>query len=758
MHHKELINKLVRELSYRVGIPNLKDKTHQSIMSEILSEWDEFDAKQIIFEFLTEEPRKFKNPILNRIVKYKDKNGKDKEGIVGNLITTKKDSPGRIAAEKMLPDEGTPERDAANQEVGSQGTQKKIDSPKGNSTDTTDDTQTTQGSAVKPGSDFAKNAEELKARVDKKNKGDDISTSNLENSPVSRSEVIDRGGDSEVKNQAFKYGFKEIVDKNGNVIFKPAPGNAGSLLNEVVSGEVAQMLEEDPNLSDEQLIKVLKERFGDMPLFTKTTKSKIGNISGTLATGVSAKEIPEGEDKGLYSKLLLATRSGRRKHTKCVESAQKRGFKNSKIENYYGHSSSFDAMVNDIKDKQVIGPNGEEISQEEAEQLIRSGGGGDNPSDTASLVFDKDSNKVILLFHSDKDSTSAIVAQSSLKAEAKANEENIDKLVSDGKLTKEQGDKVKKDQEELVEKNKEIESELKEVGVAPAKFFLENIDINDAVKSVKNNTNADGSEDGNATLSKFGGIDHGKSAGVKSKDGVVTKNVSKYLPDGVSPKDATDAEALTAFFKFMADDNKEVEPTEDQVTLMERLNSRFIERGAPDIFSKLEDIRNRTLQLQRDFITEQDNQTVKVNGKDVGVGTFLEGSTVFKQFHLEAVNPNSQTGVHKFPGMFETNHGGLAVDGETLKGCLGGNVQSKDDFISRFEVGALEEQVGVSGSQKGKTTGGKRMVYAITIDDKGNEKIIEVGQKVMRTKTGKTGKLQTVYQWSDDMKDCFDSK
>ena len=25
-------------------------------------------------------------------------------------------------------------------------------------------------------------------------------------------------------------------------------------------------------------------------------------------------------------------------------------------------------------------------------------------------------------------------------------------------------------------------------------------------------------------------------------------------------------------------------------------------------------------------------------------------------------------------------------------------------------------------------------------------------------KTGKTGKLQTVYQWSDDMKKCFESK
>jgi len=91
MHHTKLIDKLVRELSYRVGVPNIHDKEHQSIMSEILSEWGEYDAKQRIFEFLTEEPRKFKNPILNRTIKYKDKNGKDKEGIVGNLLTTKKE-------------------------------------------------------------------------------------------------------------------------------------------------------------------------------------------------------------------------------------------------------------------------------------------------------------------------------------------------------------------------------------------------------------------------------------------------------------------------------------------------------------------------------------------------------------------------------------------------------------------------------------------------------------------------------------------
>ena len=83
---------------------------------------------------------------------------------------------------------------------------------------------------------------------------------------------------------------------------------------------------------------------------------------------------------------------------------------------------------------------------------------------------------------------------------------------------------------------------------------------------------------------------------------------------------------------------------------------------------------------------------------------------------------------------------------------MGGQVENKDDFITRFEVGPIEDQKGVSGTQKGKTTGGKRIVYAITADNKR----IEIGQKVMRTKTGKTGRLQTVYNWSKDMKKCFD--
>lgn len=55
MNYEQIISKLIDELSFRVGVPNIHNKEHQSIMSEILTEWGEFETKRIIFEFLTNE-------------------------------------------------------------------------------------------------------------------------------------------------------------------------------------------------------------------------------------------------------------------------------------------------------------------------------------------------------------------------------------------------------------------------------------------------------------------------------------------------------------------------------------------------------------------------------------------------------------------------------------------------------------------------------------------------------------------------------
>ena len=68
---------------------------------------------------------------------------------------------------------------------------------------------------------------------------------------------------------------------------------------------------------------------------------------------------------------------------------------------------------------------------------------------------------------------------------------------------------------------------------------------------------------------------------------------------------------------------------------MERLNSRFRNEGT-DVLTIVENIRNETLQIQRNFITKQDMETITIGGQQVGLGTYLEGNTVWKQFHLEA--------------------------------------------------------------------------------------------------------------------------
>ena len=100
MDYKQIIDKLVRELSYRVGIPNIENKEHQSIMSEILSEWGEYDVKEKLFEFLTEkdekkpEDEKYYNTGGKGYIKMADKAKYDSQGKDFDGETFTKEGPG----------------------------------------------------------------------------------------------------------------------------------------------------------------------------------------------------------------------------------------------------------------------------------------------------------------------------------------------------------------------------------------------------------------------------------------------------------------------------------------------------------------------------------------------------------------------------------------------------------------------------------------------------------------------------------------
>ena len=141
----ELIEEILNEWAYRVenGMPDPKNPIHVKELGIVLSEMGLSHIKNDLVENLliekgktpekhvVEADKAFSNPILSKKVSYKDKDGNAKDGIVGNLLRLPKDSPGRVAAEKLLPPEGSPERDSMNQDLGGEGQPKKPEDEKG---------------------------------------------------------------------------------------------------------------------------------------------------------------------------------------------------------------------------------------------------------------------------------------------------------------------------------------------------------------------------------------------------------------------------------------------------------------------------------------------------------------------------------------------------------------------------------------------------------------------------------------------------
>ena len=118
---QQFISDLITEVSYRTdsGIVNFENPDHISILSEVLDDLGLNEIKHELFKNLFEADR-FTNPLLNREIEYTDAQGNKKTGLIGNLLRTPKESPGRQAAERQLPPEGSDARNAINQELGSE--------------------------------------------------------------------------------------------------------------------------------------------------------------------------------------------------------------------------------------------------------------------------------------------------------------------------------------------------------------------------------------------------------------------------------------------------------------------------------------------------------------------------------------------------------------------------------------------------------------------------------------------------------------
>jgi hypothetical protein len=507
-----------------------------------------------------------------------------------------------------------------------------------------------------------------------------------------------------------------------------APGSPGSMLNEIVSISSAtdSFNSGKPFDYDSQLESNVNKLKG----------SGLGDENDGTAppSGVTLKEARDiakkyGVSVGLAGKCIIATRAAQSKNNHITEKiSNANGLKNPKATPFFGDKNGLKAqenMINSTKGRVMLGNT--EVSKEEAVKIIKSGGGGANPSDTAIFVTDETTGDTYMTFYSDKDNVNAIVAQSSLRAEGKVKKEQIRKLAESGKLTKEQAAKMESIIDDSVKEHERLEAELDNVTTGPAKH-LSNQNPEELADIAK--TTSAGREPDKYWKKAVTNQLLGKKP---------NKAMLSELPDGHS-NPPTDAEMMTAFVKYA--NNPDSTLTKDQQRLISDMNKAT---DGPKIGGAIGEIRKKTVESDMKMLNKLNDTTIKLDdGTEVRMGNYLEAESVVEKLHLGMQFGGE--GVFSDSDAFYQESGGVKVDKETLSKCL--PFKDKNDMISNFEVGE-EREVTKRGSDV--ITGGSKIVYVIT---KQGERI-PIGEKLQRSKRGDLGKLATVYKYSPEMQKCF---
>ena len=453
------------------------------------------------------------------------------------------------------------------------------------------------------------------------------------------------------------------------------------------------------------------------------------NQSSNLPTGVKKSEAqPIAEKYGISlgeaGKAIIATRAAESKNEHVTSNIlKKNNIKNAKAEPFFGDKKGMKAqedMVAGVSGRVLLGNT--EVTKEEAIKIIQSGGGGANPSDTAIFVTNEDTGDLHMTFYSDKDNVSALVAQSSLKAEFNLKKKEIDKLVEKGTLSKEQAEAAKEVMNEAESKHRELESKLDSVTSGPGKH-LNTIEAGKLVELSK-------------TLSKGANPDKYWNNNIKKK--MLKSSSSEYLPDG-SDNPPTDEQIMKGFVNY-ANANP-LDLTKDEQRIVADLSNST---DGPRLGAEIGKIRKATISTDLDTIKKLNETKIMVDGKEMGMGTVLEAESVAEKLHLGMMFGGE--GVFKDSDAFYQESGGVKVDRDSLAKCL--PFKNKEGMIKNFKVGEETEQ-----TQRGGTaiTGASKIIYAVTQDGKE----YPIGEKKQRSKTGILGKLSTVYNYHPSLQKCL---
>ena len=582
--------------------------------------------------------------------------------------------------------------------------------------------------------------------------------------------------DNDVKNNLLKFGYKGYLKATGK---KPAPGSEGSAFNEIISGTAAKLLQRNPDVSEEELTRIITSQF---------CGTKLGKEQTVTQTVV--KDLPNDLKKvPCASKALICARSARKKYNNSISRANgltEKGLfgKQRNLETYYGAEESLDAQVKAIQTaKRILTPKGDVVAKEDAIAFVMMGGGGANPSDTATFVTDEKGN-LMLQFHSDKTSTGDIQDNSTLKKEIDKKLEQVDGMVTRGIITDREAKRIKSI----------ILAHAKDVEEVESTY-------NDGVALVSQNLIKSDNQQGASFKEQVGVIQSGAEPTILKniddalfgKKGVKSEAI-KYLPSKYKDKDGNPKPGLNEdtielqdkyfMIRAVAAERGGEAYNKVVVKVSKMLVSKSIREGKKpvsgiDVNNVLSFQRKKVVESHFKQFREMDKTTVNYRGKKMGLGTYLQGIDVVDSFHLKMMDGDTRNYEQGKPGslVFSTldvNMGGTVVNGDVLKSCFG--VSSSREFLQNFSVQEKatltyefnEKQAIAKLSNAGikkptpeqiadarNVTGMNVFTYAI---DKKSKQKTDVGYKTYRPKTGKSGRTNTTMQYSPAMQECFKSK
>jgi hypothetical protein len=501
-----------------------------------------------------------------------------------------------------------------------------------------------------------------------------------------------------------------------------APGNAGSMLNENGSCDVAEWALENDKDDLVSAVSHLYDNLKGGALLEATDKTGIAGQDKSVPS-VNAKQLRDfraaGKGKfdklsdGQLSRLMMAANGGLIKARKIREGIKANGWKEEDctVNGFFGDEGGKSQQMDMIKQSnRIFGPDGTEIPKDVALKLTAAGGGGANPSDTSQFVYNSKTGDLMIKFTSDKDSFDAIVAQSSFQKEGQNKKIEIDKLVKDGRMKPADGERLKKVIDKQTASLNKIENELKSVVAEPAKAL-----------SKKNPKELSKVAMGLSTSNSG----RARMAAIEKKYGKLPQGMTNLMKVAQS-----DPESLSSGDRRVVDDLK---------------NHYGLDYLVAD---KIDNIRKRSVAVERKLLNEMDKVPVKLSdGSKVGLGTYLDAQNFIEKFHMGGALGDKH-GVFAYKGLFEVVCGVGVINDDIISSCM--NTNNPNDFIKKFGSTAETFQK----SKENQITGSVRVAYFL--NDKKQK--INIGEKRQRSKTGATGRFNTVYKWDKDTIECFKRK